>query len=40
MDIRQHQVFGHLTGKTILDDGTELEFKDFLCAIEEVRNKY
>ena len=36
----QHQVFGRLTGKVILDDGTSLEIKDFLCFFEKVRNKY
>lgn len=36
----QHQVFGRMSGKTVLDDGTELAFSDFVCALEEVRNKY
>ena len=36
----QHQVFGHFTGKVVLDDGTVLEVKDFLCFFEKVRNKY
>lgn len=36
----QHQVFGRLTGKCILDDGTVLEFKDVLCFAEDVHNKY
>ena len=36
----QHQVFGHFTGKVVLDDGTEIEVKDFLCFFEKVRNKY
>ena len=36
----QHQVFGKMTGTAILDDGTKLEIKDFLCAVEVVHNKY
>ena len=36
----QHQVFGKLNGKAILDDGTVIEMKDYPCAIEVVRNKY
>jgi len=36
----QHQVFGKMSGYCILDDNTKLEFKDFICALEEVRNKY
>ena len=36
----QHQVFGRMTGKAVLDDGTELEFKDLLCFAEDVHNKY
>lgn len=36
----QHQVFGRMTGKAVLDDGSAIEFKDFVCALEEVRNKY
>lgn len=36
----QHQVFGRMTGYGVLDDGTKIEFKDFVCALEEVRNKY
>ncbi|MBP5453262.1 MAG: DUF2804 domain-containing protein [Lachnospiraceae bacterium] len=36
----QHQVFGKLTGKVTMDDGETVEMKDFICAIEEVRNKY
>lgn len=36
----QHQVFGRMTGRTVLDDGTELAFTDFICALEVVRNKY
>lgn len=36
----QHQVFGKMTGKAILDDGTVLEIKDMLCFAEKVHNKY
>ena len=36
----QHQVFGRMTGKAVLDDGTEIHIKDFLCFAEKVHNKY
>lgn len=36
----QHQVFGRLSGKAILDDGTVIEVKDMLCFAEDVHNKY
>lgn len=36
----QHQVFGRMTGKAILDDGEILEFRDLLCFAEDVHNKY
>ena len=36
----QHQVFGRMTGKAILDDGTEIQMKDLLCFIEKVHNRY
>ena len=36
----QHQVFGRMTGKAVLDDGTEIKIKDFLCFAEKVHNKY
>ena len=36
----QHQVFGHMSGTAVLDDGTKLEIKDLLCFIEYVHNKY
>lgn len=36
----QHQVFGRLSGKAVLDDGTVLEIKDLLCFAEDVHNKY
>lgn len=36
----QHQVFGRMSGKAVLDDGTTLELKDILCFAEDVHNKY
>lgn len=36
----QHQVFGKLTGFAILEDKTKIEFKDFICALEVVKNRY
>ena len=36
----QHQVFGRMSGKAILDDGTEVEIKDVMCFAEKVHNKY
>ena len=36
----QHQVFGRMSGKAILDDGTVVEVKDMLCFAEKVHNKY
>ena len=36
----QHQVFGHLSGRAVLDDGSALEAKDILCACEVVHNRY
>ncbi len=36
----QHQVFGRMNGKAVLDDGTVLEIKDLLCFAEDVHNKY
>jgi len=36
----QHQVFGRLSGKAVLDDGTVIEVKDVLCFAEDVHNKY
>lgn len=36
----QHQVFGKMSGKAILDDGTEVNIKDVLCFAEKVHNKY
>ncbi|MBQ1341475.1 MAG: DUF2804 domain-containing protein, partial [Erysipelotrichaceae bacterium] len=36
----QHQVFGRMSGKAILDDGTVIEIKDVMCFAEKVHNKY
>jgi len=36
----QHQVFGKMTGKAILDDGTVIEVRDMMCFAEDVHNKY
>jgi hypothetical protein len=36
----QHQVFGKMSGKAVLDDGTVLTLKDFMCFAEDVRMKY
>lgn len=36
----QHQVFGRMSGKAVLDDGTILELKDVMCFAERVHNKY
>ncbi len=36
----QHQVFGRLSGKAVLDDGKVIEVKDMLCFAEDVHNKY
>ena len=36
----QHQVFGRMTGKAKLDDGTVVEFNDILVFAEKVHNRY
>lgn len=36
----QHQVFGKFTGTAVLDDGTELEIKDFFGFAEDVVNNW
>ena len=36
----QHQVFGRMSGKAILDDGTEIRLKDVMCFAEKVHNRY
>ena len=36
----QHQVFGTMDAEIVLDSGEKLEIRDFISALEEVRNKY
>ncbi|MBR0356511.1 MAG: DUF2804 domain-containing protein, partial [Clostridia bacterium] len=36
----QHQVFGKMSGKAVLDDGTVLTIRDILCFAEKVHNRY
>lgn len=36
----QHQVFGRMSGKAILDDGTAIEISDVMCFAEQVHNRY
>ena len=36
----QHQVFGRMTGKAVLDDGTVIEVRDMMCFAEDVHNRY
>lgn len=36
----QHQVFGRMSGRAVLDDGTELNIKDVMCFAEKVHNRY
>ena len=36
----QHQVFGRMSGKAVLDDGTVLTIRDVLCFAEKVHNRY
>ena len=36
----QHQVFGKMSGRVVLDDGRFIELKDFMCFAEKVHNRY
>ena len=36
----QHQVFGKMNGKAVLDDGTVIDVHDLFCFAEKVHNKY
>ena len=36
----QHQVFGRMSGKAILDDDTPIELNNTLCFAEKVHNRY
>ncbi|MBQ7874219.1 MAG: DUF2804 family protein, partial [Oscillospiraceae bacterium] len=35
-----HQVFGKMSGKAVLDDGTVIEIKDRMVFAERVHNKW
>ena len=36
----QHQVFGRMSGKAVLDDGKVIEVKNMMCFAEKVHNRY
>ncbi len=36
----QHQVFGKMSGRAILDDGTPITISDVMCFAEKVHNRY
>ena len=36
----QHQVFGRMSGRAVLDDGREIRIKDMMCFAEKVHNRY
>lgn len=36
----QHQVFGRMNGRAVLDDGKVIEIKDMMCFAEDVHNRY
>ena len=36
----QHQVFGKMSGKAVLDDGSVIQIKDVMCFAENVHNRY
>ena len=36
----QHQVFGRMSGRVVLDDGTPVDIQDVLCFAEKVHNRY
>lgn len=36
----QHQVFGHVTGTAVLDDGREIKMRGLTAAMERVHNRY
>lgn len=36
----QHQVFGRMSGRVVLDDGTALAVKNMMCFAERVHNRY
>ena len=36
----QHQVFGKMNGRAVLDDGRVIEVRDLMCFAEDVHNRY
>ena len=36
----QHQVFGRMSGRAVLDDKRVLEIRDLVCFAEKVHNRY
>ena len=36
----QHQVFGKMSGRAVLDDGRVIEVRDLMCFAEDVHNRY
>ena len=36
----QHQVFGHMDGTLVLDDGSKITLKRFMAFAEKVHNKW
>ena len=36
----QHQVFGRMSGRAVLDDGTVITARDIMCFAEKVHNRY
>lgn len=40
VSLDQHQVFGRMSGKAVLDDGRFIELKDFRCFAEKVHTRY
>ena len=36
----QHQVFGRMSGRAVLDNGKVIEVKDLMCFAEDVHNRY
>lgn len=40
IETNQHQVFGRMSGRTVLDNGKVIEVKDLMCFAEDVHNRY
>ncbi|WP_418876310.1 DUF2804 domain-containing protein [[Clostridium] scindens] len=36
----QHQVFGKMSGRAVMDDGRVIEVRDLMCFAEDVHNRY